>query len=138
MCVSLCHSFGFTQVSFTTDVHSSETESLFVEALDHLNIVTGREQTAGAKKASSAANHVFLNVVAPDTVVQLDFFQSELRRICTKYWYKMIKLAISTVELKLSCRLVSGAEPLNIRLVASNPTGFVLKVDLNDRQNLPP
>ena len=60
---------------------------------------------------------------------QIEFFQSELQRICTKYWYKMVKLAITTVEVKLSCPLVSGGDPLAIRLVASNPTGFVLKID---------
>jgi hypothetical protein len=75
------------------------------------------------------ANHVFLNLVAPDTVVNTDFFDNELKRICTKYWYKMNGLAVTTVEMKLSCRLTVGSEPLLVRFIASNPTGFVLKVD---------
>ena len=53
----------------------------------------------------------------------------ELRRICNKYWYKMVRLSISKVEVKLTCSVVKGAEPMHIRLVASNPTGFVLKID---------
>ena len=115
-------------VSFTSDVHSSDAESLFVEALDNLSLAIGQNATRGAVKAS-AANHVFLNIVAPDSVVQTDFFDKELKRICTKYWYKMVRLAVTTVEMKISCRLVVDSEPLFIRLVASNPTGFVLKVD---------
>lgn len=40
----------------------------------------------------------------------------------------MVRLSISTVELKLTCRLTPEAEPLFLRFIASNPTGFVLKV----------
>ena len=116
-------------VSFTSDIHSSDAESLFVEALDNLSLVIGQQEASRGAMKASAANHVFLNIVAPDTVVQTDFFDKELKRICTKYWYKMVRLAVTTVEMKMSCRLVIDAEPLFIRLVASNPTGFVLKVD---------
>jgi hypothetical protein len=117
-------------VSFTADVHSSDAESLFVEALDNLGLVIGREEASRKSvKNVIGANHVFLNLVAPDTVVNTDFFDNELRRICTKYWYKMNGLAVTTVEMKLSCRLTVDAEPLLMRFIASNPTGFVLKVN---------
>lgn len=120
-------------LSFTTDVHNSEAESLFVEALDYLGLVIAKEEAAGNKGAArasstSAANHVFLNIVSPETVVDPDFFDAELKRICTKYWYKMIRLAVTTVELKISCRLARDSEPIALRFVASNPTGFVLNV----------
>ena len=119
----------FSRLVSFSDINSSDAESLFVEALDNLSLVIGQEEAASGASKASAANHVFLNIVAPDTVVQADFFDKELKRICTKYWYKMVRLAVSTVEMKISCRLSAGAEPLFIRLVASNPTGFVLKVD---------
>ena len=119
----------FSRLVSFSDIHSSDGESLFVEALDNLSLVIGQQEAAGGAVKASAANHVFLNIVAPDTVVQADFFDKELKRICTKYWYKMVRLAVTTVEMKISCRLVAGGEPLLIRLVASNPTGFVLKVD---------
>ena len=120
-------------LSFTTDVHNSEAESLFVEALDHLGLVIAKEEAAGNKgtaraSSTSAANHVFLNIVSPETVVDPDFFDAELKRICTKYWYKMVRLAVTTVELKISCRLSRDSEPIALRFVASNPTGFVLNV----------
>jgi len=118
-------------VSFTSDVHSNDAETLFVEALDSLGLVIGQEEALDKnyRAGSSAANHIFLNIVAPDAVIQPDFYEGELRRICTKYSYKMVRLAISSVELKLTCRLVTDTEPLFIRLIASNPTGFVLKID---------
>lgn len=119
----------FSRLVSFSDINSSDAESLFVEALDNLSLVIGQEEAASGASKASAANHVFLNIVAPDTVVQADFFDKELKRICTKYWYKMVPLAVSTVEMKISCRLSAGAEPLFIRLVASNPTGFVLKID---------
>jgi acetyl-CoA carboxylase/biotin carboxylase 1 len=117
-------------VSFTSDVKSSDAESLFVEALDSLGLVIGQEEALQARGSSSAtANHLFLNIVAPDAVIQPDFYEGELRRIATKYWYKMVRLAISTVELKLTCRLTADSEPLFLRFIATNPTGFVLKID---------
>ena len=41
----------------------------------------------------------------------------------------MVRLAVSTVEVKLSCKLTADAEPMYVRLVATNPTGFVLKIE---------
>lgn len=119
----------FSRLVSFSDINSSDAESLFVEAMDNLSLVIGQREASGQAVKASAANHVFLNIVAPDTVVQTEYFDKELKRICTKYWYKMVRLAVTTVEMKISCRLVVGAEPLFIRLVASNPTGFVLKVD---------
>jgi len=117
-------------VSFSADVNSSDVESLYVEALDHLSLVLGREETSDSKPGSKpSANHVFMSVVAPDTVVQPDFYEALLCKLCTKYSYKMRRLGITIVELKLTCRLTNKSEPMFLRLVASNPTGFVLNID---------
>ncbi|KAJ1432269.1 carboxyl transferase domain-containing protein [Ochromonadaceae sp. CCMP2298] len=119
-------------VSFTADVHSSDVESLYVEALDHLSLVRGEEadnKGSGRAPPPSAANHVFMNVVAPDAVVQPDFYENLLQKLCTKYSLKMMRQGITTVELKLACRLSAESEPMFLRLVASNPTGFVLNID---------
>jgi len=118
-------------VSFTVDVKSSEAESLFVEALDSIALAMGRDNSeAGkARRPNRAFNHVFLNIVAPDMVIQPHFYENKMRKICTKYSEKMVKLAVSTVELKLTCRLHSDADPMFIRLNVTNPTGFVVKVE---------
>jgi hypothetical protein len=41
----------------------------------------------------------------------------------------MVRLGVATVEFKFSCRIVHDNDPVFVRLVASNPTGFVLKID---------
>jgi len=127
-------------VSFASDTTSSDAETLFVEALDSLGLVLGqRESQEPGFRLKAAANHVFLNVVAPDTVIEPEYYSKELRRICTKYWYKMVRLAISTVEIKLTCKMTANSAPMHIRLIATNPTGFVLKIhsyyeaDINHR-----
>jgi acetyl-CoA carboxylase/biotin carboxylase 1 len=116
-------------VSFTSDVVNSDAETLFIEALDSMGLVVGQAEAKKTSRTAAAANHVFLNVVAPDNVVDPKTYEAELRRICNKYWYKMVRLSISKVEVKLTCSIVKDAPPMHIRLVASNPTGFVLKID---------
>jgi acetyl-CoA carboxylase/biotin carboxylase 1 len=118
-------------VSFTAEVQSNDVESLYVEALDHLSLVLGKEDTVSKSVGGNkpAANHVYVNVVSLDTVVQPDSYETLLRVLCTKYSHKMIRLGITTVELKLTCRLSQDSEPMFMRLVASNPTGFVLNID---------
>lgn len=116
-------------LSFTTDAHSRDVESLFVESLDHLSIVLSKEERSSAVGAKTASNHVFINVLSPDTVVQPDYYDILLRKLCTKYSDKMIRLGVSTVELKLTCRLSLHNDPMFLRLIASNPTGFVLSID---------
>jgi acetyl-CoA carboxylase/biotin carboxylase 1 len=116
-------------ISFTTSVQSSDAESLFVEALDHLALVIGKENTSHPGTKSSSSNHVFLSIVSPELIVDADFYDKELRRICSKYSQKMVKLAIAQVEIKLTCRLGADSEPFFLRLVATNPTGFVLRID---------
>ena len=88
-----------------------------------------KDKQTGGKAGPAAANHVFLNVVAPDSVIDPKEYEAELRRICNKYWYKMVRLSISKVEVKLTCSISKDTAPMHIRLVASNPTGFVLKID---------
>ena len=117
-------------LSFTTDAHSRDVESLFVESLDHLSIVLSKEdRRSSAAGMKTASNHVFVNVLSPDTVLQPDFYDILLRKLCTKYSDKMIRLGVSTVELKLTCRLSLDNDPMFLRLIASNPTGFVLSID---------
>lgn len=118
-------------VSFTGDEKSSEAESFFVEALDAIALALGRDSTQTRPKNSKiiASNHIFLNIVAPDVVIQPDFFEGEMRRICTKYSEKMVKLNVGIVELKLSCRLHADSDPISIRFNITNPTGYVLNIE---------
>jgi hypothetical protein len=125
------HRFFVRLVSFITDVHLSEAEALFVEALDHLGLAIGSEESIKQNNKSNkvvqnvsfAANHVFLNVVGADASISLSVYERELRRICEKYWFKMVRLCVSTVEFKFSCKVTTDGDSALVRLVASNPTG---------------
>lgn len=120
-------------VSFTADERSSEAESFFVEALDAIALAIGRDENnieIRTKKTNLIpSNHIFLNIVAPDVVIQPDFYEGEMRRICTKYSEKMVKLIVSNVELKLACRLHADADPISIRFNITNPTGYVINIE---------
>jgi biotin carboxylase/biotin carboxyl carrier protein len=120
-------------VSFTAGIGDSNTESLFVEALDHIAFVIGKDErqklTNSSSRYKSSANHIFLNIVAPDSVVSADYYEEELRRISSRYSQKLVRLGIAHVEIKLTCRFQKDTDPIFMRLVASNPTGFVLKID---------
>ena len=114
-------------VSFTAADTTESFETLFIESLDQLALVIGKAASANTTLAS--ANHIFMNIVAPDAVVTPDYYENELRRICTRYSQKLVRLGVAHVELKLTCRLKQDAEPMFMRFVASNPTGFVLKIN---------
>lgn len=114
-------------LSFPSDQNVNSIETLFVEALDHLTVILRKTQSSGSDAQSS--NHIFVNVVAPDLIVNPDIYVSQLRKICTKYSQKLVNLAIVNVEMKVTCRLSSNSEPIQVRMVASNPTGFVLNID---------
>jgi acetyl-CoA carboxylase/biotin carboxylase 1 len=117
-------------VSFTANVSNNEAESLFVEALDNLSLAIGQNAQSGTdNRKSYSGNHIFYSIVAPDVVVDPTVYENEIKRICDKYWYKMIRLCVATVEIKISCKLRVDGESLFVRLIASNPTGFVLKID---------
>ena len=116
-------------VSFTVDVKSKQAESLLVEALDSIALAIGRDNSIPSTKTQyGSSNHIFLNILSPDVVVQPEFYEAEMKRICTKYSEKMVKLAVVKVELKLTCRLAVDSDPIFIRLNVSNPTGFVIQV----------
>lgn len=115
-------------VSFTDDVQNSDSERLFVEALDALGLLVAEQEANGTRPAQQL-NHLFLNVVAPDVVIDPQFHEGKLRRIMTRYQDKLRRVGVAYVELKLTCRLAAEAEPVAVRLVASNPTGYVLRID---------
>ena len=46
-----------------------------------------------------------------------------------RYWDKLIRLGVSFFEMKILTRLSEDGTPVPIRLVASNPTGYVLRIE---------
>lgn len=119
-------------VSFTAEIGSPESEALFVEALDILTLVHGRGATGNEVRNSKnhpSQNHIFLNIIIPDIITDPISYEDGLKALCAKYSEKLGKLLVSNVEIKLTCKLAADGEPMHFRFNASNPTGYVLKID---------
>lgn len=74
-------------------------------------------------------NHIFLNILASNTVVEPAPVTDLLRNLMQRYTDKLLRLGVVNVELKLVCRVSDDSAPVALRLYAANPTGFVLRVD---------
>ena len=107
---AFCHAFSATEV-----------ERVLVECLNGLDVV---EHAAAAER-----NHVFLNVVAAGSVLSVATLGAFMYGITERYGDKLRALKVKEVELKVTCKVREGAEAVPVWLVASDPTGLVLKVD---------
>jgi acetyl-CoA carboxylase / biotin carboxylase 1 len=114
-------------ISFQEDIQPNDVESLFLSALDQLSFATGKEEATNKNyKSNSASNHVFINIANPDTIIHPEKFEADLETIWDKNWYKLVRLSVTMVELKVSCRLANDGESISLRFVATNPTGYVI------------
>lgn len=127
-------SFFARLVSTTiTDHIPSEFERLMVESFNALYLAIGKEEEAaikaGGKPAPPNNNHIFFNFLAANTVVEPTLVAELLRTLMARYQDKLLRLGVVNVELKLVCRLRDDTAPVALRLLASNPTGYVLRID---------
>ena len=100
-----------------------EFEQIFVDAMNALEMTPHHKESGG----KSSDNHLFLNFVGAakrvlDPVIIERIIGSALKR----HGERMNKLGIAEVEVRLVCRLNEESPPIAIRMVASNPTGYVL------------
>mmetsp|Transcript_9843 Transcript_9843/g.16193 ORF Transcript_9843/g.16193 Transcript_9843/m.16193 type:complete len:2349 (-) Transcript_9843:1208-8254(-) len=100
-----------------------EAERVFTDALKVLEVAI-----SDAKYRKTENNHLFLNVL-PDIIIDLESVAAIIKRIHTRYAMRLVKLRISTVELKLNTKSSPDSSRTQLRFVASNPTGHVLRVD---------
>ncbi|KAJ0397443.1 hypothetical protein P43SY_009298 [Pythium insidiosum] len=102
-------------------------ERTLVDALNALELAMG----SSAIKSSGLVtknNHVFLNIL-PEAVVDPQYLEGVIRILASRYSDRLDQLRISQVELKINARFNNEATPIPVRLVASNPTGYVLRVE---------
>jgi len=120
-------------VTSVTDHIPSEIEKMMVESFNSLYLAVGQEEqaalNAGKRPTPPNNNQIFLNFLAANTVVEPALVGNLLRNLMTRYADKLLRLGVITVELKLVCRLDNDTTPVALRLVASNPTGYVLRVE---------
>ncbi|GAB5037312.1 biotin carboxylase, partial [Nannochloropsis oceanica] len=116
-----------------TDHIPSEFERLMVESFNALYLAIGKEEDAAIKSGGRTTppnnNHIFFNFMAANTVVEPILVADLLRTLMGRYQDKLLRLGVVNVELKLVCRLREDTAPVALRLLASNPTGYVLRVD---------
>jgi len=108
-------------VSFINDFSAGSFEQLLVEAFNALDSI----KTA----VPSGDNHLFINFVSasPSTVVDPVAVEQIVASILKRHSKRTSRLGIAEMEVKAVCKLADDddSHPITLRLVASNPTGFV-------------
>jgi acetyl-CoA carboxylase/biotin carboxylase 1 len=105
-------------LSFSLDFSSNSFERILVDALNSLDLCSDNGR---------ADNHLFINLVSDFEKVVLDpvVVEQVVVDILKRHGDRVSNLGIVEVETKILCSLCRDSLPISLRLVASNPTGFV-------------
>ncbi|KAG6970278.1 hypothetical protein JG688_00004932 [Phytophthora aleatoria] len=97
--------------------------------VDALNALEVNLSNPLVKKSSlpTKNNHVYLNIL-PQAIVDPQYLEGVIRILAYRYAERLEQLGVSTVELKIIARFNSEAPAIPVRLVAENPTGYVVRV----------
>lgn len=107
-------------VSFISEFTSTQFEKILVDSLNALDIVV-------YELGIRVDNHLFINLVSDYESYFVDPVSIEqiMVTILKRHGDRITALGIKEVETKLLCSLSSGSPPIALRMVASNPTGYV-------------
>mmetsp|Transcript_16046 Transcript_16046/g.36661 ORF Transcript_16046/g.36661 Transcript_16046/m.36661 type:complete len:1111 (+) Transcript_16046:2-3334(+) len=105
-------------LSFSLDFSSNSFERILVDALNSLDLCPENRR---------ADNHLFINLVSNFEKVVLDpvVVEQVVVDILKRHGDRVSNLGIVEVETKILCSLSHDSLPVSLRLVASNPTGYV-------------
>uniref|UniRef100_A0A7S4ATM8 Acetyl-CoA carboxylase n=1 Tax=Pseudo-nitzschia australis TaxID=44445 RepID=A0A7S4ATM8_9STRA len=105
-------------LSFSLDFCSNGFERILVDALNALDLCPENRR---------ADNHLFINLVSDFEKVVLDpvVVEQVVVDILKRHGDRVSNLGIVEVETKILCSLSRDSLPISLRLVASNPTGYV-------------
>ncbi|CAB9525754.1 Acetyl-CoA carboxylase 1 [Seminavis robusta] len=105
-------------LSFVLDFSSSSFERILVDALNALDLCATK---------STTDNHLFINLVSDYEKAVLDpvVVEQVVVDILKRHGERVSNLGIVEVEARIVCCLSLDSPPIALRLVASNPTGFV-------------
>lgn len=105
-------------LSFSLDFSSNSFERILVDALNSLDLCPENRR---------ADNHLFINLVSDFEKVVLDpvVVEQVVVNILKRHGDRVSNLGIVEVETKILCSLSRDSLPISLRLVASNPTGYV-------------
>lgn len=105
-------------LSFVLDFSSSSFERILVDSLNALDLSSSK---------STSDNHLFINLVSDTEKAVLDpvVVEQVVVDILKRHGERVTNLGIVEVEARIVCCLSKDSPPIALRLVASNPTGFV-------------
>lgn len=105
-------------LSFSLDFSSNSFERILVDALNSLDLCPENRRVD---------NHLFINLVSDFEKGVLDpvVVEQVLIDILKRHGDRISNLGIVEVETKILCSLSRDSLPISLRLVASNPTGYV-------------
>ena len=105
-------------LSFSLEFSSSSFERILVDALNTLDLCPQNQKTD---------NHLFVNLGSDFEKAVLDpvVVEQVVVDILKRHGDRVSALGIAEVETKIVCSLSTDSPPIALRLVASNPTGFV-------------
>lgn len=105
-------------LSFSLDFSSNSFERILVDALNSLDLCPENRRVD---------NHLFINLVSDFEKVVLDpvVVEQVVVNILKRHGDRVSNLGIVEVETKILCSLSRDSLPISLRLVASNPTGYV-------------
>lgn len=101
-------------------------ERMFVECLDALNLAMG--DALADTNIPVGNNHVFLNVL-PVANVGPEYIETVIKILARRYADRLRRLRVSQVEFKINVQSTPASPVIPLRLISSNPTGYVLRVD---------
>ena len=113
----------FVRTLFLLPSYSAEAfERVYVTTLNAIDSTIGSLQ-------GSLDNHVFINLLSSATV-DPEQLSGVIKSIVSRHRARTNLLGISEVEIKLTCSTPDSSAPLTLRIVVSNPTGFVEMVSV--------
>lgn len=105
-------------LSFSLDFSPNSFERILVDALNSLDLCSENRRVD---------NHLFINLLSDFEKVVVDpvVVEQVLVDILKRHGERVSNLGIVEVETKILCSLSLDSLPISLRLVASNPTGYV-------------
>ena len=106
-------------VSFVSDFSASNFERLLIEAFNAIESIK--------TEVPSEDNHLFLNVAgdSQNTVIDPVDVEQVVISVLKRHTERASRLGLAEIETKATCIVAHDSHPISLRLVASNPTGFV-------------
>lgn len=108
------------QLSYILDFSSTSFEKMFVDSLNALDIIVSEH---GLRKD----NHMFMNLISDYESIVLDpvLVEQTVVNVLKRHGGRISSLGLTEIETRLVCRIDTDSPPIAMRMIASNPTGYV-------------